>query len=444
MAEHDVQPVDVTLDIKPPDTGMPLHTRMLIGFVVGIVAGLSAFYFAEGAAWLEGLVTYVTYPIGQLFLRLLFMLVMPLVFSALILGVVEIGDPKALGRIGGKTLLWVLAVTTIAVSIGLLAVNLLQPGQGLPPEVGQSILAESAGRASEIAAGGESVSVVQILLNIVPRNPIAAAASGDLIAVMFFALMFGIAATALRTEGTQNFVGTMQGVYDICLKLIGWVIELAPYAVACLLFTLTAKLGLDVLIQLARYVGTVVLALAIHMFVVFPLLLRLFGGMSPLAFFKGAEPAILTAFSTSSSSATLPTTLKVAEEGLGVPRRVSRFVCTLGATANMNGTALFEGITVLFLAQFFGIELSMGQQVLVLLMCILGAIGAAGVPGGSLPVIAMILVMFGIPPEGIGLILGVDRILDMCRTTVNVTGDLVGAVVIAHSEGGGLPKPEAS
>jgi DAACS family dicarboxylate/amino acid:cation (Na+ or H+) symporter len=442
VAERDVQTGDLRLDLKPPDTGMPLHTRMLIGFVIGIVAGLSAYYFAEGSVWLEGLVTYVTQPVGQLFLRLLFMLVMPLVFSALILGVVEIGDPKSLGRIGGKTLLWVLLVTSIAVTIGLVAVNVLQPGQGLPPEVGQSILAESAGRASEIAAGRENVSVVQILLNIVPRNPIAAAASGDLIAVMFFALMFGIAATALRTDGTQNFVGTVQGVYDICLKLIGWVIELAPYAVACLLFTLTAKLGFDVLTQLARFVGTVVLALAIHMFVVFPLLLRLFGGMSPRVFFKGAQPAILTAFSTSSSSATLPTTLKVAEESLGVPRRVSRFVCTLGATANMNGTALFEGITVLFLAQFFGVELSITQQVLVLMLCILGAIGAAGVPGGSLPVIAMILAMFGIPPEGIGLILGVDRILDMCRTTVNVTGDLVGAVVIAHSEGGGLPEPD--
>jgi len=167
---------------------------------------------------------------------------------------------------------------------------------------------------------------------------------------------------------------------------------------------------------------------------VFPLLVKLIGGMSPLEFFKRAEPAILTAFSTSSSSATLPTTLMVAEERLGVPRRVGRFVCTLGATANMNGTALFEGVTVLFLAQFFNVDLSLSQQVLVLFMCILGGIGAAGVPGGSLPVIATILVMFGIPPEGIGLILGVDRFLDMCRTTVNVTGDLVGAVVVSRGE----------
>jgi Na+/H+-dicarboxylate symporter len=189
-----------------------------------------------------------------------------------------------------------------------------------------------------------------------------------------------------------------------------------------------------VLVQLAWFVLTVTLALAIHFFVVFPLLLKFVGRMSPIAFFKRAEPAILTAFSTSSSSATLPTTLQVAEERLGVPRRVGRFVCTLGATANMNGTALFEGVTVLFLAQFFGVDLSLGQQIMILFVCILGGIGAAGVPGGSLPVIASILVMFGIPPEGIGLILGVDRFLDMCRTTVNVTGDLVGSVVVARGE----------
>jgi Na+/H+-dicarboxylate symporter len=372
---------------------------------------------------------------------LLFVLVIPLVFSALVLGVVEIGDPASLGRIGTKTLLWVLVVTSFAVTIGMVMVNLLQPGTGLPPEVGQEMLASAGDRVAEISQQREGVSGINILLNIVPRNPVAAAANGDLIAVMFFALMFGIAATVIRSDGTRHFVNAVQGVYDICLKLIDWVIRMAPYAVAALLFSITAKLGVDVLVQLARYVGTVIAALALHFFVVFPLLLRAFGGMGPMAFFRGAQPALLTAFSTSSSSATLPTTLKVAEENLGVPRRVARFVCTLGATANMNGTALFEGITVLFLAQFFGIELGFGQQVLVLVMCILGAVGAAGVPGGSLPVIAMILAMFGIPPEGIGLILGVDRLLDMCRTVVNVGGDMVGSVVIGRSESDhtGLP-----
>ncbi|MCM2356243.1 MAG: dicarboxylate/amino acid:cation symporter [Arenimonas sp.] len=420
---------------------MSLHTRMLLGFIAGVSLGLAANVFAADAAWLDALVRYVADPVGQLFLRLLFMLVIPLVFSALVLGVVEIGDPKSLGRIGGKTLVWILVVTTIAVTIGLVVVNILQPGRGLPPELGQSLIAQAGERGAQIAAGREAVSGISVLLNIVPRNPVQAAANGDLIAVMFFALMFGIAATVIRSEGTRAFVATVQGVYDICLKLIDWVIRLAPYAVAALLFSITAKLGFDVLVQLARFVATVLLALGIHFFVVFPVLLRVFGGMSPREFFRGAQPALLTAFSTSSSSATLPTTLKVVEQGLGVPRRVARFVCTLGATANMNGTALFEGITVLFLAQFFGVELGLLQQALVLAMCILGGIGAAGVPGGSLPVIAMILALFGIPPEGIGLILGVDRLLDMCRTVVNVGGDMVGSVVIGRSEPAAEPSP---
>lgn len=420
---------------------MSLHTRMLVGFVAGVALGLAANVFAADAAWLDALVRYVADPVGQVFLRLLFMLVIPLVFSALVLGVVEIGDPKSLGRIGGKTLVWILLVTTIAVTIGLVMVNLIQPGRGLPPELGQSLIAQAGERGAQIAAGREAVSGISVLLNIVPRNPVEAAARGDLIAVMFFALMFGIAATVIRSEGTRAFVATVQGVYDICLKLIDWVIRLAPYAVAALLFSITAKLGFDVLVQLARFVATVLLALGIHFFVVFPVLLRVFGGMSPRVFFRGAQPALLTAFSTSSSSATLPTTLKVVEQGLGVPRRVARFVCTLGATANMNGTALFEGITVLFLAQFFGVELGLLQQALVLVMCILGGVGAAGVPGGSLPVIAMILALFGIPPEGIGLVLGVDRLLDMCRTVVNVGGDMVGSVVIGRSEPAVEPSP---
>jgi Na+/H+-dicarboxylate symporter len=416
------------------ERGMPLHTKMLLGFVAGAVLGMLAHWQAGDAPWLTGLVTWVTDPIGQLFLRLLFMLVVPLVFAALMLGVIEIGDPKSLGRIGLKTLAYIMAVTGIAVTIGLVMVNLLEPGRGLPPEVGQSLIAGAAEKTADIAAKREGVSALSLLLNIVPRNPVASAANGDLIGLMFFALMFGVAASVIATPGVRSFVASVQGVYDISLKLIGWVIQLAPYAVFALLFSLTAKLGYDVLIQLARFVLTVTLALAIHFFIVFPLLIRFVGGMSPLQFFKRAEPAILTAFSTSSSSATLPTTLQVAEERLGIPRRVGRFVCTLGATANMNGTALFEGVTVLFLAQFFNVELSLAQQVMVLLVCILGGIGAAGVPGGSLPVIASILVMFGIPPEGIGLILGVDRFLDMCRTTVNVTGDLVGSVVIARGE----------
>ncbi|NII09822.1 dicarboxylate/amino acid:cation symporter [Oleiagrimonas sp. C23AA] len=414
---------------------MALHTRMLIGFMVGALAGMACYAWAGQAPWLDMVVAYISQPVGDLFLRLLFMLVVPLVFSALVLGVVEIGDPKLLGRLGLRTLLWIIAVTAIAVTIGLVLVNVFQPGRGLPAEVGEHLLAQASQRAGDIAARREALSARELLLNIVPTNPVNAAASGNLIGLMFFALMFGIAATVLRTDGTRTFVGTVQGVYDICLRLISWVIGLAPYAVAALLFTLTARLGWDVLGQLARYVGVVVLALGLQTFVVLPVLVRFLGGVRARAFFRGAQTAMLTAFSTSSSSATLPTTLQAAEHRLGVPKRVSRFVCTLGATANMNGTALYEGVTVLFLAQFFGVDLSLLQQMVVLLICVLGGIGAAGVPGGSLPVIAMILGMFGIPPEGIGLVLGIDRFLDMCRTALNVTGDLAASVVVARSVG---------
>jgi len=423
--------------------GMALHTKMLLGFAVGAVAGGLAFSFGQAVdpegvqqtlPWLAATLKWVTQPVGSIFLNLLFMLVLPLVFSALVLGVVEIGDPKALGRIGGKTLAFILVVTGIAVTIGLVAVNLFQPGVGIDPAVAQKLIAESSSQAEGIVERGEAASAMQVLLSIVPRNPLQAGVEGNLIGVMFFALLFGIGAATLKTEGVRTFVGTLQGVYDITLLLINKVIQLAPYAVAALLFNLIAVKGFAALLPLAKFVAVAVGALAVHMFVVFPLLLWFIGRMNPIAFFKKAEPVILTAFSTSSSSATLPTTLRVAEEVLGTPKRIGRFVCTLGATANMNGTALFEGVVVLFLAQFFGIELSFAQQVLVLLMCILGGIGAAGVPGGSLPVIASILVMFGIPPEGIALILGVDRFIDMCRTAVNVTGDLVGTVVVSRGE----------
>ena len=421
-----------TQPVPAPKRALPLHWKMAIGFVSGLLLGLLV--YSADLAGADVFMRYVTDPVGQLFLRLLFMLVIPLIFSALVLGVVEIGDPESLGRIGLKTLLYILLVTGIAVTIGMVMVNVFQPGAGMSREVGEALMARESAASAAIMTSRESLSGIDILLNIVPRNPVKAAAEGELISVMFFALMFGIAATVMRTPGVNAFVGTVQGIYEISLKLIDWVIRTAPYAVFALMFSLAAKVGLSALKPLAMYVLVAVGAMAVHMLVVFPLLLRFVGRMSPRFFFQRAQLAMLTAFSTSSSSATLPTTLRVAEEELGTPRRIGRFVCTLGATANMNGTALFEGITVLFLAQFFLIDLSLGQQVLIVLMCVLGGVGAAGVPGGSLPVVAMILVMFGIPAEGLGLILGVDRFLDMCRTCVNVTGDLVGTVVISESE----------
>jgi DAACS family dicarboxylate/amino acid:cation (Na+ or H+) symporter len=276
----------------------------------------------------------------------------------------------------------------------------------------------------------------------VPDNPVRAMAQGDFLAVMFFALMLGIGLTLTPTEPARRFTETLEGLYDVTMRLIGMVIALAPVGVAALLFTLTAQLGYEILVQLARYVAVVLVALAIHQFVVYSLAVRLLGGMSPLAFFRDVQEAMLTAFSTASSNATLPTALKVAEENLKLPPQVSRFVLTIGATANQNGTALFEGVTVLFLAQFYGIELSLAKQALVVMICILGGIGTAGVPAGSIPVVALILGMVGVPVEGIGLILGVDRFLDMCRTTLNVTGDLAAAVVVSRGERHYRPEPE--
>jgi Na+/H+-dicarboxylate symporter len=413
---------------------MPLHTRMLIGGLVGALGGVVAHFVAGGSPGLEGFVKYVSQPIGQIFLRLLFMLVLPLIFAALALGVAGLGDVRSLGRVGLKTLLYTVVVSSIAVIIGLVLVNVLRPGDGMSAEARARLSVGAEERAATITGGTAPKTGMELLLAIVPDNPIKAAANGDMLAWMFFSLMVGIGLTLTRSDAARKFQDALEGLYDVTMTLIHLVISFAPVGVAALLFTLTAQLGYEVLFTLARYVLVVVLALAIHQFVVYSLAVRLLGGMSPIAFFRGIQEAMVTAFSTASSNATLPTALKVAEEKLKLPPQVSRFVLTVGATANQNGTALFEGVTVLFLAQFYGIELDLSQQIVVLLICILGGIGTAGIPAGSIPVVALILGMVGVPVEGIGLILGVDRFLDMCRTTLNVTGDLAAAVVVSRGE----------
>ncbi len=413
---------------------MKLHTRMLLGVVGGAALGVGAFMLFGDDPRLDRFIQYVTDPIGRIFLRLLFMLVIPLIFSALALGVAGLGDLRALGRIGLKTLAYTVLVSAIAVLLGLFLVNTLRPGEGMSDELRARLTAGAAERASVVTGGTAPKTGLDLLIQIVPDNPLRAMVNGEMLAVMFFALMVGIGLTLTQTAAARAFQEALEGLYDVTMRLINLVIAVAPVGVAALLFTLTARLGYEILWQLARYVGVVVLALAIHQFVVYSLSVRLLGGMSPRAFFRGIEEAMLTAFSTASSNATLPTALRVAEENLKLPPQVARFVLTIGSTANQNGTALFEGVTVLFLAQFYGVHLSLPQQALVVLICILGGIGTAGVPAGSIPVVALILGMVGIPVEGIGLILGVDRFLDMCRTTLNVTGDLAAAVVVSRGE----------
>ena len=414
----------------------PLHTRMLAGLALGIAAGLVAHGTLGGDPALAWVLTWIAQPVGKIFLRLLFMLVVPLIFAALVLGVTGLGDLRSLGRIGLKTLAYTVAVSAIAVVLGLVLVNLLRPGEGLSEEARARLTSGAADRATVMARAQAPRSGMELLTEIVPANPLRAASEGDMLAWMFFSLVFGIGLSRTRTEAARRLEDVVEGLYDVTMRLIGVVISFAPVGVAALLFSLTAELGLEILVQLARYVGVVLLALAIHQFVVYSAAVAWLGKMSPLRFFRGVEEAMITAFSTASSNATLPTALRVAEENLKLPAHVSRFVLTLGSTANQNGTALFEGVTVLFLAQFYGIDLALGQQALVLFICILGGIGTAGVPAGSIPVVAMILGTVGVPVEGIGIILGVDRFLDMCRTTLNVTGDLAAAVVVARGESG--------
>jgi DAACS family dicarboxylate/amino acid:cation (Na+ or H+) symporter len=331
-------------------------------------------------------------------------------------------------------------LSSIAVVIGLVLVNVLKPGAGVDPALAQSLLTENAERAKEIVASVDTQPRgIDMLLSIVPDNVLSAASNnGSILALLFLALMFGIGLVLTPSENTATLKRGIEGVFEISMTLIGLVIRLAPYAVACFMFNLAAIFGFDLLVRLGAYVGVVVLALAVHMFVVYSLALKAVG-KSPLAFFRATQEASLMAFSTASSNATLPTSLRVAEEKLHLPNRVSRFVLTVGATANQNGTALFEGVTVLFLAQFFGVDLTLWQQVMVMLVCILGGIGTAGVPSGSLPVVALICAMVGVNPVGIGLILGVNHFLDMCRTTLNVTGDLTLATLVAQGETADAP-----
>jgi DAACS family dicarboxylate/amino acid:cation (Na+ or H+) symporter len=411
-----------------------LHTRILIGLVLGMAGGTAAHLWAGDASWLGWIVGNVTTPMGKVFLRGMFMMVAPLLFVSLVLGVAGLHDLRALGRMGLRTFACTLVLSGTAVLLGLVLVNTLRPGAALSEEKRLALIQGASERAASVGTAGGPIGGLELLVQIVPDNPLKAAAGGDYLGLMFFALVFGMGLAVSKSAAAASLKQVLEGLNEVLMILIEYLIRLAPFGVFALLFTLTAEIGVEVLASLARYVGVALLGLALHQFVVYPLFLRFAGGMDPRAFFRAIKSAMITAFSTSSSNATLPTTLRVAEKELRLPAHVGRFVLTIGSTANQNGTALFEGVTVLFLAQLYGVELDLAQQAMVVGICILGGIGTAGVPSGSIPVVAMILARVNVPPEGIGLILGVDRFLDMCRTTLNVTGDLCVAVVVARGE----------
>jgi len=430
--------------------GMTLPTQIFLGMLIGMGSGLLVHALGLPEATVETLIQWVK-PVGQVFLRLLFMMVLPLILSALILGMSELGDLSRIGRIGMQTLAYTIFASSISVGVGLLIFNIFQPASGLQAADRQYLMEKFAGDAGRIQQTMETTStrpLGDILVNLVSKNPVEDMArafdssytGGGLLAIMIFSLIMGLAMSVSDPEKVAPVKLFLEGVYELVMHVIGFGMRLAPFGVASLLFVLMASTGFAILKLLLSYVLVVLLALLIQLFVVYSLILWGLARTSPLAFFKNTREVMITAFSTSSSNATLPTAIRVSVEKLKLPREIAHFILTIGSTANQNGTALFEGITVLFLAQCFGIELSLTQQLLVVFMAILAGIGTAGVPGGSLPLVASILVSVGVPAEGIGIIYGVDRILDMSRTVLNVQGDIVAAVVISKFEGESAPK----
>ena len=414
---------------------MKQHHRLLMGFVLGVLGGLLGFYLlpARDHAFMTRITEVFTF-VGAVFLRLIFMVVVPLILAALMLGVMELGKGRGLGRVAGKSLLYTILLSGLAVFIAIFTTHLFKPGVGLVFD--RAALAGNSG----VLKLQESVKTVtakpwyQYLVDLLPQNPIDSAArafSGEIVALMVFALFFGWALSTVIKEDDHPLVRCLEATFQACLKIIDLAMILAPFAIFGMVFNTAYRMGAGFLGNVAYYAAVVVLGLALQFFVVYGFFLKVVAKTSPWEFWKACRDLFLYAFSTASSNATLPMSLETAELVLKLPPKISRFVLTVGATANQNGTALFEGVTVLFLAQVYGVDLSLGQQLLVVLMSVLAGIGTAGVPGGSLPLIVVLLTQVGIPAEGIGLILGVDRFLDMCRTTLNVAGDLVIAKLVS-------------
>jgi DAACS family dicarboxylate/amino acid:cation (Na+ or H+) symporter len=410
---------------------------MFLGAILGVIAQNS---LGAGNPDLKWWVDEVANPVGQIFLRMIFMVVIPLLFSALVLGITELGDVRRIGRIGMRALGMTFLLTGVAVGLALLAVNTMKPGTGIAPaerEKMMAMYADSGKAEKSIEKAKEKTGFGQTLLGFIPENPFEEAAKpklGGVLAFMVFALLFGIAMTGIEPEKALSLKQFLEGLFAVSLRLIEMAMSLAPIGVFALIFATAATLGFGAIAALGNWVGVVLLVLVIQLFGTYSLALKFIAKKSPVTFFRNVREVIVTAFTTSSSNATLPTALRVGEEKLGIPRSINSFVLTVGATANQNGTALFEGITVLFLAQLFGVQLAVADQLTIVGLCILAGIGTAGVPGGAWPMIASILVMVGVPPEAIGLCIGIDRILDMSRTVVNVVGDLTIAECVAAGE----------
>ncbi len=415
---------------------MPLHVKILIGLVAGIAAGVVA--NLTGAEWLRAALVALE-PVGTAFIRLITMVVIPLIVSSIIVGVSSLGDLKRLGRIGGKAVGYYLFTTVAAIVLGLLLANLVRPGSRIDAATRDALAEQfSSEAAAQSQRAHEAPALKDTLLNIIPRNPVRAAADFELLPLIFFSVVFGAAIGQLRGDSQRAVIGFFSGITDAAAVVIGWIMLLAPYAVFVLIGAVVARFGFDLLGSLLVYAVTVLVGLALHQFVTLALLIRLLARLDPREFFRRTAAVQLFAFSTSSSNATLPLSLETAEHKLGIPKSIASFVLPLGATVNMNGTALYQAIAVMFIAQIYGAPMDLAAQLTIVVTATLAAIGAAGVPAAGIITLIIVLESVGLGgriESGIALILGVDRILDMARTIVNVIGDLTCAAFVARSEG---------
>lgn len=412
-----------------------LHWQILIALILAVIAGrLSG---TDAALFGIRFLDVYTF-LGTLFMNALKMLIVPLIMSSIITGIAGISDGGALGRLGGKTLLYYLATSLLAVLVGLLMVNIMNPGlvDGEPAREIISFMGEADTAAiAERVQGRGAGDVVDIFIRMIPANIVEAAAQGKMLGLIFFSLLFGYFITRIEGSPAKTLKDFWQGMFDVMMKITDWVMMFAPIGVFALVAKVVASTGFAAFQPLMVFFFTVLGALAIHFLIVLPVLLRLLGGVSPLRHFKAMTPALLTAFSTASSSATLPITMDCVERRAGVSNQTTSFVLPLGATVNMDGTALYECVAAMFIAQAYGLELTFATQFTVVLVALLTSIGVAGIPAASLVAITIILTAIGLPVEAVGIILAVDRVLDMCRTSVNVFSDSCGAVLIARIEG---------
>lgn len=388
-----------------------LLTQILIAFIIAIILGI---IFGESIGVIK--------PLGDLFLRLIKFIIAPLILATLVIGVASIGDPKSLGRVGSKTIGYYLITTAIAILIGLSMAFIISPGTGLSIDI----------PATE-AEVNESEGVIQTFLNIVPENPFAALTEGNILQIIFFAIFIGLAITIIGKKAAPVYT-FFDGLAEIMFWITGIVMRFAPIGILGLVAPIIGEYGASVLLPLLKIILAVGIACLLHAILIYSLSVKTFAKMNPLTFFKGITPAAIVAFSTASSAGTLPVTMKNTQENLGVSNKISSFILPLGATINMDGTAIYQGVAVVFIAQFYGLDLSFMGLLTVVITTVLASIGTAGVPGAGMIMLAMVLGAVGLPLEGIALIAGIDRILDMFRTTVNIVGDASAAVVVAGTE----------